>query len=152
MDEALAPPKITYEKTGDAKKVGNWNCVPYTMTMILNGMIMSGNTESTMCIAKLSDIGLTRDDLKPFIGLSNLMGKSVAQMGRQNTSPIAGTDIDSMTKAIGFEGFPVQSTSGSGTARYPSTVQSVDHKEAPAGTFDLPAGYIKREMGGPGDK
>jgi hypothetical protein len=136
------PPQITYKKTGDAKKVGNWSCVPYTM-------IMDGDVESNMCIAKLSDVGLTRDDLKPFIGLSNLMGKSMSQMGRQNTSPMAGTDLDTMTKAIGFEGFPVQTTSAGGPGGYSTTVQSVDHKDAPAGVFDLPAGYTKREMGGP---
>jgi hypothetical protein len=136
------PPQITYKKTGDAKKVGNWSCVPYTM-------IMNGDPESNMCIAKLSDVGLTRDDLKPFIGLSTLMGKSMSQMGGQNASPMAGTDLDTMTKAIGFEGFPVQTTSADGPGEYSSTVLSVDHKDAPAGAFDLPAGYTKREMGGP---
>jgi hypothetical protein len=144
MDKAPAPPQITYKKNGDPKKVGSWSCVPYTM-------IMNGDAESNMCIAKLSDVGLTRDDLKPFIGLSTLMGKSLSQMGHQNTSPMAGTDLETMTKAIGFEGFPVQTTSAGGTGGYSSTVQSVDHKDASPGTFDLPAGYTKREMGGPGE-
>ena len=135
------PPQITYKKTGDAKKVGSWNCVPYTM-------MMDGDPETNMCIAKLSDVGLTRDDLKPFLGLSILMGKSMPQMGRQNASPMAGTDLDTMTKAIGFEGFPVQTTPAGGPGGYISTVQSVEHKDAPAGAFDLPAGYTKREMGG----
>ncbi len=144
MDKAPAAPQITYKKNGDAKKVGSWSCVPYTM-------IMNGDAESNMCIAKLSDIGLTRDDLKPFIGLSNLMGKSMSQMGRQNTSPMAGTDLDTMTKAIGFEGFPVQTTSTGGPGGYSMTVQSVDHKDAPAGTFDVPTGYTKRDMGSPAE-
>lgn len=139
-----AAPQITYQRSGDPRKVGSWNCVPFTM-------LVNGKPESELCIAKLSDIGLTRDDLKAFVSLSTVMSKQMAGMGGQGGSPMAGADYESLTKMVGFEGYPVQTThtSPTGQKEFESTLQSIEHKDAPAGIFDIPAGYTKREMGGP---
>jgi len=65
---------------------------------------------------------------------------------------MASADFDSLKKAVGYDGFPIQTTQASpgGQGQFVSTLQSVEHKDAPAGTFDIPAGYTKRDMGAGG--
>jgi hypothetical protein len=139
-----APPQLSYEKSGDARKVGKWGCTPYKA-------VANGKPEADLCIAKLEDLGLTRDDLKPMISLSSFMGKQMSQMGG-STPPMASADFDSLKKAVGYDGFPIQTTqtSPAGHGQYVSTLQSVEHKDVPAGSFDIPPGYTKRDMGAPG--
>jgi hypothetical protein len=143
IGQAAAAPQVTYQRTGPVRKVGTWACTPVSS-------VVNGNMKSDLCVARLSDAGLTRDDLKPLISLSTFMGTQLAQMGGQ-ASPMASTDFDSLTKAVGFEGFPVQTVYhlDNGQHDHETTVQSVEHKDVPADTFDIPAGYTKREMGGP---
>jgi hypothetical protein len=147
------PPQVTYQKSGAARTVGKWSCAPYTT-------LDNGKPQADLCLAKIEDVGLTQDDLKPLVGMSAFMSKQAAQMGGQ--PPAGEMDFDALKKAVGYAAFPVQTMqtipSGPGGPGGPaggkveSTVQSVEHKDVPAGTFDLPAGYKKREMGaqGPG--
>lgn len=139
-----APPQPTYEKAGDFRTVGEWSCAPYRM-------ILDGKPSSQVCIAKLSDLGLSRDDLKAFASFAAFMGQIRTAMGGART-PMTTMDFDAMTKAIGFEGFPVQTISkfGDGSRQVVTTLKSIQHQDPPAGAFDLPAGYTKREMAGMG--
>ena len=54
-------------------------------------------------------------------------------------------NFDSMTKAIGFDGFPVQSVNkvGDGSRQIVVTLKSIQREDPPAGEFDLPADYTK---------
>jgi len=141
------PPQITYTKAGEAKKVGDYTCTPFKVTMAA-GLV------SDFCMAKLSDLGLTRDDLKSFVAFGTFMG----QMGGTGTqrSPMASLDFDSIKQQIGFDGFPVQTSHSSPDGRHnvETTLKSIQHQDPPAGTFDLPAGFTRQDMGpgmgGPG--
>src|SRR5271154_1481432 len=57
---APATPQITYTKAGEPKKVGDYACTPFKVTM-------NGGMVSDLCMAKMSDLGLTRDDMKSFV-------------------------------------------------------------------------------------
>jgi hypothetical protein len=141
------PPQITYTKAGEPKKVGEYTCTPYKVTMAA-GLV------SDFCMAKLSDLGLTRDDLKSFVAFGTFMG----QMGGTGTqrSPMASLDFDAMKQQIGFDGFPVQTSHSSPDGRHnvETTLKSIQHQDPPPGTFDLPAGFTRQDMGpgmgGPG--
>ncbi len=139
-----AAPQTTYEKAGDPRTVGQWNCTPYRI-------VLDGKPSSEVCIARLSDLGLSRDDLKAFASFGAFIGQIRAAMGGLRTS-MPTIDFDSMTKAIGFDGFPVQTISkfGDGSREVVATLKSIQHQDPPAGAFDLPAGYAKRDMGGMG--
>lgn len=139
-----ATPQTTYEKAGDSRTVGEWNCAPYRI-------VVDGKPSSEVCIARLSDLGLSRDDLKAFASFSAFMGQIRAAMGGLRT-PITAINFESMTKAIGFDGFPVQTISkfGDGSRQVVATLKSIQHQDPPAGAFDLPAGYAKRDTGGMG--
>ena len=141
-DSPTVPPVMSYQKNGAMRKVGKWDCQPYTL-------LSDGKPKADLCIAKLSDLGLTRDDLKPFIGFSVHMGKQMTAMD-QRVSPMTAMNFDALNKAIGFDGYPVETV-----YKLPmgpsitTTVQSVEHRDAPAGSFDVPAGYTKRDMDAP---
>ncbi len=144
---SAAPPQITYEKAGEPGKLGDFTCTPFHVTM-------AGGPSSEFCIASLSDLGLTRDDLKPFIGF----GKFMSQMGGVGAqrSPMAQLDFDAIKKQIGFDGFPVRTTFNAPDGKHvvQTTLKSIKHEDPPAGAFDLPAGYTREDMGpgmgGPG--
>ena len=142
------PPKISYEKAGGSKTVGQWSCTPYKM-------MVNGTARSEMCIAKLSYVGLTRDDIKAFVSLGTFMRQGMAGGPGGGRPPAGVYDFDSMSKAIGFDGIPVETSSVSpdGTVEFENKLKSVEHTAIPAATFELPAGYTKQEMpmmGGPG--
>jgi hypothetical protein len=139
--QSAAPPQIAYEKIGDVRKVGKWDCIPYKVTA-------NGKPQADLCVAKIEDIGLTRDDLKPLISLSAFMKKQRSQIGAP-PPPMAEADFDALKQAIGYDGFPIQTTQAApgGQGQFASTVQSVEHKDIPSGSFDLPSGFAKRDMG-----
>jgi hypothetical protein len=132
-----AAPQATYEKSGDSRTVGEWSCAPYRI-------VVGGKASSEVCIAKLSDLGLSRDDLAGFASFGAFMAKMTAAMGALR-SPMTTINFDSMTKAIGFDGFPVQTTTkfGDGSRQIVVTLKSIQHEDPPAGAFDIPAGYTK---------
>ncbi|HUZ75613.1 MAG TPA: DUF4412 domain-containing protein [Stellaceae bacterium] len=137
---AAAPPPMTYEKVGAARTVGKWSCTPFR---VKGGPEPSDSGHEEYCIARLKDVGLTRDDLKPLVSL----GKFMQQMGPGGRAAQA-FDLDAQTKAIGFEGLPVQTTrySSDGKVEFQTTITDVAQKSVPANSFDLPAGYVKQEM------
>ena len=141
-DASAAPPVISYQKGGAMRKVGKWDCQPYTL-------LSDGQPRADLCVAKLSDLGLTRDDLKPLVGFSAHIGKQLTAMD-QRASPMTAMNFDALNKAIGYDGFPVETVYKLPMGpEIKTTVQSVEHKDAPAGSFDVPAGYTKHDMGEP---
>lgn len=137
---SATPPQVSYEKAGDPKKVGGYTCTPFHVKM-------QGVPESEFCMAPLSELGLTRDDMQAFIDL----GKFMSQMGGTGAqrSPMSQLDFDSIKKQIGFDGFPVETTLNAVDVHYAvqTTLKSVKHEDPSAGTFDLPAGYARQDMG-----
>lgn len=131
------PRVVAYQRSGDARKVGQWSCTPYTQ-------LVNGKPESDLCVVKMSEVGLTRDDLKGLINLSKTMSQQLA--GGQGPAA-ASADFEALTKAAGYDAFPVQTTHHvGGQMEIESTVLSVEHKDVPAGTFEIPAGYTKHDM------
>ena len=139
--QAGTPEQAVYEKDGDPKMVGQWSCTPYKVSV-------NGAERSQMCIAKLADVGLTRDDLKAFASLGVFMQSMMAGPGGEHRRPAGVYDFDAMSKSIGFDGIPVQTAhvSTDGKTEIESTIKSVDRKSIPADAFELPAGYTKQEM------
>ncbi|MGO4869042.1 MAG: hypothetical protein ACLPGW_00275, partial [Roseiarcus sp.] len=68
------PPQLAYEKAGDSRTVGDWSCTPFQV-------VVGGKASSEACIAKLSDLGLNRDDLTGFASFGAFMAKMTAAMG-----------------------------------------------------------------------
>jgi hypothetical protein len=135
---AAPKPDGPYKKTGQSKVVGAWSC------QVFRKLLGSGMTVDS-CFAPVSAIGLTHGDLTALKALTERMRKAMPQSAQTNSM-----DIDAQTQEIGFEGFPVETViSANGTLRTTSTMKSVQHLSLPADTFEIPAGYTRREMPGP---
>lgn len=136
---AAQPRQATWTQTGGSKTVGQWSCTPYKMSV-------NGVAEGDMCIARLADVGLTRDDFKAFISFGSFMQQGMP--GPAGQRPAGLFDFDAMSKSIGFDGVPVETTrtAPDGGNEVVGTLQSVEHESIPADAFELPVGYTKQEM------
>jgi hypothetical protein len=134
-------PQVTYEKAGGSKTVGKWSCTPYKVSI-------NGEDRTQMCIARLSDLGLNRDDFKAFSQFGTFMQSMMAAPGAEKHGPAGAFDFDGMSKAIGYDGFPVETAhlSADGKVEAENTIKSIDRTSIPADSFEVPAGYTKQDM------
>jgi hypothetical protein len=136
--QASASP-LTYEK-GEAKTIGQWSCTVYHEKR--DGVLVAD-----VCIAPLGQLGVSEADLTALKNFGQSMAQSMG-VARQPSGPaMQQFDLDAQTKAVGFAGFPVQSTSyRNGQAATISTFKSFTHKDFSPDLFELPAGYTPRDM------
>lgn len=130
----MMKPKISVTVTGETKKINDWNCAKYILSM--------GST-----IGKIqSEIWATQD-----IKLNmEIYSNAFAAMAVSN--PIYSGAIDDITRELKkIKGIQVFTTStiDMKIKKVTSTSELLEYKEgtAPAGTFEIPAGYTKTEMG-----
>jgi hypothetical protein len=124
-----------YTKTG-SKTVNGWPCDVYHVSF-------GGSLQTEECIAKLGAVGLDEADLAVLRKLGETTRNALPAAFRNKTNPM---DFDAMTKALGYEGVPVETTmlGDGGKPESRTTLKSVTHDPLPAGTFDVPAGYVKQ--------
>ena len=134
------PPTVTFEKAGGKQTIGKWSCEGFAR-------MENGRKTDDMCIARLGELGLTRDDMKAFGGLTQMLKSS---MGPAQQSGAAAMDFDTMSKAIGFDGAPVRSVHYlPNGVQHETVVKAIERKSLSPDLFELPSGYAKQEMGRP---
>lgn len=127
--------KVKVTPTGESKKIGSWNCKKYIQEMDMGMMPMA------------SEIWATEDIKIPFQDIYEKFGSAMvpAQPGMKMSMQAMQEEMKKM------KGLPVLTNS---TMRMMQNVTMKTSRElleikdgtAPAGTFDLPAGYKKQEM------
>ncbi len=133
------PQEITYEKAGAARTVGSWTCTPYNVKV-------NGATHEQLCLIRMSEVGLKRDDVKAFASLSSFI-EDAGPPG-QDKGRAAAFDFDAMAKQVGFDAFPVESTNygADGKEVGRTVVKSIERKTIAADTFEIPKGYQSKEL------
>ena len=134
-----APPQVSFVKSGGSKAVAGMRCDNYSKTS-------NGEKQADLCIAPASAAGITAGDLQVF----ERIGQFIQPIASSPLVPrMDYTEMTEMTKAIGFSGFPVESTMYlQGRPNLQQTVNKIERTTIPAGTYDLPAGLTKRDMPG----
>jgi len=136
-----APPQISFAKAGGGKTVGSWNCENYSKTV-------NGQKEEDLCIAPVTATGITAADVQVFDKFSNFMQPILSSPMVPKMSYMSWND---MNKAVGFAGMPLDSTTYlQGRPSIQQTVSKIERTAIPAETYDLPAGFTKRDMPGLG--
>jgi hypothetical protein len=131
-------PAVSLRKEG-ASKVGNWPCTVF-------GAYRGNAKDAEMCVAPLDEVGLTEPDIAM---LRALMERARAlALGQAATKAL---DFDTLDAAVGGKAIPlrvVQIEGGKPTHGF--EVKAIERKDLDPKTFEVPAGYTKKEMHMPG--
>ena len=135
------PPQISFTKAGGSKTVASWTCENYSKTV-------NGQKEEDLCIAPVSATGITAADVQVFDKFSAFIQPILSSPMVPKMSYMSWND---MNKAVGFAGLPLDSTTYlQGRPAIQQTVNKIERTTIPAATYDLPAGFTKRDMPGMG--
>ena len=129
-----APP--SYEKTGEARQIGDWSCQPYRV------LGMSAPTET--CVARLSALGLAPEDVKAFARF----GAFAADNADVMRNGAANMNFDALRRALGDDVFPIETkiTLDNGARTVVTTLRQARRDDPPLATFELPEGLKRREL------
>ncbi|MEE8434299.1 MAG: DUF4412 domain-containing protein [bacterium] len=132
-------PGPSYRRGKRGIKIGQWRCDMFSGRM-------KGKKVSDICIARLSNLGLKRNDLAILNKLEKLFDRQRYDMSR------GAGDIslapDKIRAMAGFDGFPVRTVEYKDYNKQVKTVlQRIEHKSIPASVFEVPKGYTKASMG-----
>ena len=140
IEQMLGQMKVTVTPSTETQKIKDWNATKYTVTM---AMPMGGSLTQVMWVTK--DIGADRTGWQEMLA---------AQM---SSNPFASAMAAEMKKIDGIPVLIERTMSMRGSeARAKESVVSVEEKEAPAGHYEVPAGFTEKPfdlegmMGGPG--
>lgn len=136
MAQGMMKMNVTVTETGEKKRIGDWNCSKYLQTLEM----FMGPTSSEVWATE--DLKVDQDLYARF---------SSALMG---SNPGAKESMESLVREMKkIKGVPVLtiSTANMMNSTVKSTMELLEFKEgkAPAGIFDLPQGYTKRDMMAP---
>jgi len=127
-------PKSEYRKSGGTASFGKWRCERVEV-------VKDGKPRSTLCVAAISDLGLTEDDLS---GLR----RAAAFM-----EPIAGAVADpidglhSIEEVVGYVAYPVHVEIPA--VEMQTTIKTVETKPLAADLFEVPADYREESVPAP---
>jgi hypothetical protein len=126
--------KVKITPTGESKKIGNWNCQKYLQEMDMGMMVVS-------------EIWASEDIKIPY---KDFYEKSAMAMMPPQPGMEASMQVmqDEMKKLKGVPVLTTTSTTMMQNTTIKSSRELIEIKEdtAPAGSYDIPAGYTKQEM------
>jgi hypothetical protein len=124
-------PKSEYRKAGGTASFGKWKCERVEV-------VKDGQPHATLCVADISDLGLTEEDLGGLRRAAAFMG----QMAGAVADPMAG--LQAIEKAVGYAAYPVQVEIPA--VEMQTTVETVERKPLAADLFEVPADYREEPM------
>ena len=132
------PPRVAYVATGEREAFGRWRCERYQR-------LENGTMTDELCLARQSELKLGREDLvalRRLAGFAQGLGEVASRAG-------AGAfDFDALQQAAGFDAFPVHIVHYRDGARaHEMTLKTVARIAIAPATFEVPAGYARRELG-----
>jgi hypothetical protein len=135
MPGAAASRNVTYAKRATGQTVGRWRCDVYEQQV-------DGRKTAELCLAALGDLGLRSDDVKVLSSFYNESGFQQMSGGRSDEF-----NFKRLSEVAGREVMPVHViTFNDGQKVADTVVKSVERGAIPPGSFEVPAGYAKRDM------
>ena len=122
------PPTFAFRKAGGTATYGKWQCERLEE-------LMNGKPQARLCVARLSDLGLSEADLSVMRRFEVFM----RQAAPQTAGATAAIDPHALEKVVGYAAFPIHSEVADAKAQ--TTTVSVEKKALPASLFEVPAGY-----------
>jgi hypothetical protein len=122
-------PKSEYRKVGGTASFGNWRCEHIEV-------VKDGQPHSALCVADISDLGLTEEDLGGLRRAAAFMGQ-MAGAG-------AIEDLQAIEKVVGYAAYPVHVEIPA--VEMQTTIETVEKKPLAADLFEVPADYREEPM------
>jgi hypothetical protein len=129
---------VTYVKRATGQTVGRWRCDVFEQQT-------DGKKTAELCLAPLGDLGLKSDDIKVLNAFYSDSGFAQATGGRAEQ-----LNFKRLSEVAGREVFPIRTVLFDGQKQSETVVKSIERTAIPANSFELPAGYAKRDMPIPG--
>lgn len=123
----MMKPKVSVKDTGETKKIGDWNCKKYDLTMSMMGTTTKFETWASEDIKIDYELyrNLTFSVMGQTPGVEDMMKEMEKIKGvvvlQEGTMSMMGTDVKSKNELL-----------------------EVSEKSAPGGTYDIPEGYKKQ--------
>jgi len=127
-------PKSEYRKAGGSASFGNWRCERVEV-------VKDGQPHAALCVADISDLGLTEEDLGGLRRAAAFMG----QMAGAGADPME--DLQAIAKVVGYAAYPVHVEIPA--VEMQTTIETVEKKPLAADLFEVPADYREEPMPAP---
>jgi hypothetical protein len=127
-------PKSDYRKAGGTASVGKWRCEHVEV-------VKDGQPHAALCVADISDLGLTEEDLGGLRRAAAFMG----QMAGAGADPME--DLQAIEKVVGYAAYPVHVEIPA--VEMQTTIETVEKKPLTADLFEVPADYREEPMPAP---
>jgi hypothetical protein len=124
-------PKSDYRKAGGTASVGKWRCERVEV-------VKDGQPHAALCVADISDLGLTEEDLGGLRRAAAFMG----QMAGASADPME--DLQAIKKVVGYAAYPVHVEIPA--VEMQTTIETVEKKPLTADLFEVPADYQEEPM------
>ncbi len=135
---AAAPERVV-TKSGETKKIGDFNCTRYDVTE-------DGVKVEEVWTTSWTDAGFKREDFAAFEKLGEFMKALTASM-KDMTSMFGMSQAQISRDFESFNGVPILTRSfDDGKAVRETKIESISHKDAPAGTYEVDTSYKKKDL------
>jgi hypothetical protein len=130
-----AAPKTSYEKVGPGGKVGEWTTEKYIATT-------DGEKKAELWVAPISAVKVDEADMKTMEEMTDFLKEISGRFGA-DMMPSIGPDSE-------LGGMPVKViTFRDGQPISTYVVKSIEQKNLPTSTFEVPEGFTKQDLGIP---
>jgi hypothetical protein len=135
--QAAAAPAVEVKATGDKQTVQGYPCTRYDV-------LLGGKKSSEMWVASWGAVKIDKSDIQALTSMNSFfeeMLKGNPMLGKLSTS-------SSFQGLDRVDGFPVLIRHFDGDKVIEEmTLKGVERRAVPAGSFDVPAGYTRKELG-----
>jgi hypothetical protein len=127
-------PKSEYRKAGGTASFGKWRCERLEV-------VKDGQPRAALCVADISDLGLTEEDLGGLRRAAAFMG----QMAGAVAGPME--DLQAIEKVLGRAAYPVHVEIPA--VEMQTTIETIEKKPLAADLFEVPADYREEPIPAP---
>ena len=133
IDQMQKGPDYAFRRQGSEKTINGFKCTPIEVSI-------NGEAQTEICVASLSELGITAADIKPFDQLQEFYS-NLGPMANAGSFSFPGLD-----KYLGYRSFPVKESEPGAGGMSVTTLKSVRHQKVPEGVYSLPPGLTKQDV------
>jgi len=133
IDQMQQGPEYSFKRLGPDKTINGFTCTPI-------GVSMNGEAHTRICVAPLTELGMTEADMQPFDALQKFYSNLGSLVSAGNFA------IPGLDDFLGFRSFPVEEREPGAAGMSVTTLKSATRKSVPGSVFTLPPGLTKQEV------